>query len=80
LTARVRPGVELVRAKPFFPNSRLRRLDLPTFERPTKRSSGRPSRRRSSLRCAERTNSALTLLLPLKTERKLRDAVTKFSI
>src|SRR6201987_5527617 len=41
LMARVRPGVELVRAS-FAPTSALITLDLPTFDRPRKAISGRP--------------------------------------
>jgi len=41
LMARVRPGVELVRAS-FAPTSALITLDLPTFDRPRKAISGSP--------------------------------------
>src|ERR1700741_3867650 len=41
LIARVRPGVELVRAS-LVPTSELITLDLPTFDRPRKAISGRP--------------------------------------
>jgi len=39
----VLPGVLDVRAKPFRFNKELRRLDFPTFERPRKAISGKPS-------------------------------------
>src|SRR5258706_6638062 len=40
---RVRPGVELGRGSPFRPTSRLISVDLPTFERPSTATSGKPS-------------------------------------
>ena len=46
----VRPGVELVLASPLRRNSALSRLDLPTLERPTKATWGRPSSKQVSCR------------------------------
>jgi len=58
----VRPGVLLTRASAFLPSRRFNRLDLPTFDRPTKSTCGRPSRRKSARPKAERMNSALSTL------------------
>src|SRR5713101_4842994 len=54
----VRPGVLLVRARCFRPASALMALDLPTFERPAKASSGGPAAGRSAARPAARQNTA----------------------
>ena len=39
-TSRVRPGSDEARARPWRPVTALIRLDLPTFERPAKATSG----------------------------------------
>src|SRR5215510_6878291 len=57
----VRPGVELVRANPFMPNKLLIKLDLPTFERPAKTTSGRMSFGNDSGDWAAAINFALTI-------------------
>src|SRR5262245_42310439 len=57
----VRPGVELVRANPFMPNKLLIKLDLPTFERPAKTTSGRLSFGNDSGDWAAAINFALTI-------------------
>src|SRR5215475_10775843 len=57
----VRPGVELVRARPFTPSRLLIRLDLPTFERPAKTTSGRLSFGNDSGVRAAATNFALVI-------------------
>jgi hypothetical protein len=57
----VRPGVELVRAKPFTPTKLLIRLDLPTFERPAKTTSGRLSFGNDSGYWAAAINFALVI-------------------
>ena len=59
----VRPGVELVRASPFTPSKLLSKLDLPTFERPIKATSGRPSRRNESGVAALATNLAPVIFI-----------------
>ena len=48
LSSRVRPGVTETRARLVRPASALIRLDLPTFERPAKATSARPSFGRSA--------------------------------
>src|SRR4029450_6318164 len=50
LSSRVRPGVTDTRARLVRPVSALRRLDLPTLDRPAKATSARPSRGRSATR------------------------------
>src|SRR3954464_15821370 len=54
----VRPGVLLVRASARRPASALMALDLPTFERPAKATSGGPGGGRSAMRPAARRNTA----------------------
>src|SRR6187200_1385907 len=58
----VRPGVELVRAKPFTPSRLFITLDLPTFERPRKATSGRLSRRNDSGEVALAMKRAVTFI------------------
>src|SRR6266850_573633 len=55
---RVRPGVELVRASPFRPTSRLIRVDLPTFERPSTATPGKPSVGKTLASAASAVSSA----------------------
>src|SRR5687768_16724681 len=54
----VRPGVLLVRARRLRPARALMALDLPTFERPAKATSGGPSGSRSAARAAAARNCA----------------------
>jgi hypothetical protein len=53
--------VELVRANPFTPSKLLIKLDLPTFERPAKTTSGRLSFGKDSGAWAAATNFALVI-------------------
>src|ERR1700675_4240904 len=62
LIARVRPGVELVRAI-FAPTSALITLDLPTFDRPKKAISGRPGRGNWAASVADSKNRERTRTL-----------------
>src|SRR5207249_6721849 len=68
LSARVRPGVPDVRARPRTLNKELIRLDLPTFDRPRKAISGLFSRGQSASLKPLFTNSALLILIYLTAE------------
>jgi hypothetical protein len=56
---RVRPGVELVRAKFFLPTKELSKLDFPTFDLPTNAILGRGDPGNWSFRAALLRNLAL---------------------
>ena len=62
--ARVRPGVELVRAI-FVPKSELMTLDLPTFERPRNATSGSAGAGNCPTAVAAPTNFERTLTFPV---------------
>src|SRR5271165_1203600 len=62
LMLRVRPGVELVRAS-LAPTRELITLDLPTFERPRKATSGRLGVGKWAASVAAARNRARTLML-----------------
>src|ERR1700740_2006609 len=62
LMARVRPGVELVRAS-LVPTSALITLDLPTFDRPRKAISGRPGGGKWPTSLADKRNRERTRTL-----------------
>src|ERR1700758_4034957 len=62
LIARVRPGVELVRAS-FVPTSELITLDLPTFDRPRKAISGRVGEGKCPASLADNRNRERTRTL-----------------
>src|SRR4029077_13255796 len=71
LMARVRPGVELVRAT-LSPTSELMTLDLPTLERPRKAISGRVGRGNWAASVADAMKRDRTLMLKFATrEREL---------
>src|SRR6202453_4278746 len=68
LMARVRPGVELVRA--ILDSTRvLITLDLPTLERPRKATSGSVGAGKCAGSVAEAVNRAITLMLKFATGR-----------
>src|ERR1700675_4853730 len=62
LMLRVRPGVELVRAS-LVSTSVLITLDLPTFDRPRKATSGRLGAGKCAASVADAMNRAITLIL-----------------
>ena len=61
LMLRVRPGVELVRAS-LVPTRVLITLDLPTFDRPRKATSGRLGAGKCAASVAATMNRAITLM------------------
>src|SRR5580698_2817558 len=66
LIARVRPGVELVRAT-LSPTRELMTLDLPTLERPRKAISGRLGTGNCAASVADARNRERTLMLKFAT-------------
>src|SRR5580698_3184721 len=66
LMARVRPGVELVRAT-LSPTSELMTLDLPTLERPRKAISGREGAGKCAASVAAARNRERTLMVKFAT-------------
>src|SRR5277367_695687 len=76
LMLRVRPGVELVRAI-LSPMSVLITLDLPTFDRPRKATSGRLGAGKCAASVAAARNRAITLMLQCAMrQRKLASGVS----
>src|SRR5215471_1113276 len=68
LMLRVRPGVELVRAS-FVPTNELMTLDLPTFDRPRKATSGTEGDGKCVTSVAAARNRARTLILKFAMPR-----------